>query len=696
MNRFFTFAVGIAILLGIAITYQPTKAQVYDEFGVTTLLRQIPYQELESKNVIPASKFAMPPNFIEGTVRGRSDGFYKVDLPFDYEYNGEVYSTVWICVNGYITFTPEGEIPPQTLPKKNGLMDITDWFFYFSSSYPSNVIAPFMGDHFYRTGDDNPTPWPAANQYTRSEISWYYDDEDSVFTVQWKNLNINYDDPASGDIWKGITSSVGNFQVKIYQSRDDFTRQGDIEFCYGPAGADNNQTDQTLVKTRDAVVGIKGNMGKEGELADFLNALNYARNWVEDDFEEWDKEEAKTSMKLTNLWPPTTGTDYRFNFNALGRNQKEEFWGDGDVDLSQIEGERQGGMDQSRFVTVRDARNIIRSIVTRKPLPRERRREAYHADVNHNGRYILYEDDDWYGWNEDGTAREPHKDTIFRIRLNWKNMYYGDSIEYIIHDVYDYTEDVWEYNKVIPSQISSLSEIYYEATEYDAAIILHYIGGRIPSLPYLLDSIPLYGKEISNDMLADDIIIGEAKKVSKGEYNVPIYLNGYIDGPISLKMIVNGDVTGVKSYKQVMSDYQNDMVTIAGTDKILPEEPLCIVTVKSEGPTLELSDIRLNDENKSARNKTLLSVEESETNASIELRPNPVTDRAVFTINKEGDYRLVITDVFGNVVKTFENAGAQVIWNGEDESGNRVSSGMYIYKLISDGNSISNTLVFTK
>jgi hypothetical protein len=323
--------------------------------------------------------------------------------------------------------------------------NLAKWFFYYNASYPMNVIAPYMGDHFYRTGDDNPIRWPNANQYANSEISYGWtdtngDNKPDVFTVQWKNLNINYDDPADATPTKGITSSIGNFQVKLFASPNPYSKQGNIEFCYGQAGyvgENPPQTNQTQIITRGCAVGIKGNSGQDGQFCDFLNGLYNTHTWDSEYNKDYSQAIASSDTTTTLAWQPSGGSDYRIKFTTLGTHRLDNFWGDGDVNLSQVEGQKHGGMPQSRFVTVSDVKMILQSIVTGHTLPKEVGREAYHGDVNHNGRYFLYEDHSWYGWNENGTARDVYpKDTIFKINMTWQNDYYGDSINYIVHDVW--------------------------------------------------------------------------------------------------------------------------------------------------------------------------------------------------------------------------------------------------------------------
>ncbi|MFH1051317.1 MAG: T9SS type A sorting domain-containing protein [bacterium] len=712
MNRILLIAVSVAVFFNLAIITQPLKAQVYDEYGVTTVVRGIPYAELgssDNKDVLPASTFRLPPMTPGETgVRARDDGFYEVDLPFPYEYNGEVYTSVWICVNGYIVFLPPTEQLPTSLVPKHGAFDFYNFFFYYNASYPKNIVAPFMGDHFYRDGNDNTAP---GDKYMLSEISTGAtdldgDNEADVFTVQWKNLNINYDDPDSPLDYLGIKSSVGNFQVKLYKSEDVFSKQGNIEFCYGQIGG-NTQTSDTRVITKGAAIGLKGNSGKDGEFADFINGLYNVRDWEPEDLQNYDKNVSRNVTTTTVLWQPSGGSDYRVVHIALGRNQAENYWGDGDVNLSKLEGQKHANMSQSRYVTVTDARNILRSIVTRMPLPKERRREAYHADVNHNGRYILYNDLNWNGWNTAGTVQVYPKDTIFKKLMDWKNDYYGDSVQYILHDVWTpavvgppAVPGFWTYDKVITSGVNSLSQIFFEATEYDAALILHYIGGRIPKLPYLPDTVLTHGKITENGKLADNFSIGSITALGNNTYKIPVYLNGYLNGPLAAKASFNGTIENITVLNEIASSYEGDMMVLAGTDDFNPESPICFVTLKTDENTLRVNEIRFNDKEKSSMSVNLVSVEETgENEILLQNVPNPFVDNTVISLNlvDNSNYTLRVYDALGNVVKTWNNVSSgDIKWDGLDDLGNKLAQGVYIYRLTGDNLSVSKKLVLSK
>lgn len=83
--------------------------------------------------------------------------------------------------------------------------------------------------------------------------------------------------------------------------------------------------------------------------------------------------------------------------------------------------------------------------------------------------------------------------------------------------------------------------------------------------------------------------------------------------------------------------------------------------------------------------------------------PNPFNPETTirFTLKNNQDTRLVVFNLKGQVVRTLLNttlnAGAhEAKWNGRDESGQAVSSGIYVYKLISAGSVQSKRMVLLK
>jgi hypothetical protein len=626
MKRNFLIAVGLVIVLGIMFTLQPLKAQVYGDYGTVKIVYLTPFEELgPDKTIIPESAFGLPPNWNQDLDDGYSYAT-GIDIGFPFEYNGEIYTKLWVCINGFVTFSP----PPFFRSKE------PEGLFVKNAIYPINVIAPFWGDHRLRTSDER------FDGYMPTEISYHLDAQNGVFTVEWKNLNIND---------QSVKSSIADFQLKLYKSQDPLTAQGDIEFCYGQIGG-NIYDPGNLVVTKGASVGIKG----EGK--DFLNGLEH-----ETDNDPFDPLLARTSTRLTNEWTPSGGTEKRIRFTADLRYNIGEWWGDGDADMSKGVGRRHHDMPQNRFVTVNDARVIMHSRATKIPLDSVRKRDAYHGDVNHNGRY----------WWPDAFTRED---------IYWRDFYEGDNL---------------------PTQVPSLRAVFYQVTEYDAALILHYISARIPQLPWLLDTIPLYGKVTLDEAKATAIKFGDAKVVNSNTVSIPVYLNGYVNGPLAASFDMNSNVVSVKTAdNKIASDFDGNTVILAGTGEYDSQTPVAYINIdmKSE---ISANNIKFNDRNVSDINLMVAGVEDNDNNSMIGNYPNPFTSTTLIMVNvpETGVYTLTIYDIMGNKVKTLASselaAGAQsFIWDGTDDQNMKVQSGAYIYRFIGENVSLSKKLIYSK
>jgi subtilisin family serine protease len=72
--------------------------------------------------------------------------------------------------------------------------------------------------------------------------------------------------------------------------------------------------------------------------------------------------------------------------------------------------------------------------------------------------------------------------------------------------------------------------------------------------------------------------------------------------------------------------------------------------------------------------------------------PNPfnASTKISFVLSQSGDARLIIYDLLGRKVKTLvssymESGSHEIVWDGTGDDGNDASSGIYLYKLVSDG-----------
>ncbi len=600
----------VALLLSGAIA---ARSQVYAEFQPAVKVGGKPFTLLAGATVLDADQFVDPAT---GNP-DHNDGYAIVALPFLFEYQGYRYSRLAISVNGFVLLLRTGETPPLTGGNIPGRL--------FVNSEPFNVIAPFWGDHYYRTTQPGYVPSRISYKVVGSAPN-------RAFVVEWRDLNIN--NPS-------LPSSIASFQVWLYESSRPGNFQGDIEFAYGLTGSGGP------VQVQGAAIGIKGGFG------DYLNGLVFTG----------DVNQARTSTVLSSTWQPSGGSDTVIRFNAIPRLFLEG-WGDGDVDFSQVG--KHTGMGQDRFVTVNDVMLILRSVATDRRLDSLKGRQAYHGDVNHNGRYYY----STRNWNNTADTAYHRRAIPTRSLYYWQDLPQDNSLPYVGGDPI----------------------LFFEATEYDAAIIMLYMAGRVPYLPWLLDLtvLPPYGRGAAAAGIASNLHIAQPHSSAPGVYRFPIALNGAWAGALGIRVQFNGVISGVeiapRFADRLTVAYDAGRMAIAGVIECEAGEPILYVTLRVEDAQLRVSNVRLNDE-ELPELVVPLAVTAAPTTVG-HVAPNPVIDRTAIRLHvpEAGRYRVLLYDAMGRYVRTLADAeyssgSYEVEWDGTNGLGERVSPGMYMCRI---------------
>jgi hypothetical protein len=637
--------------------------QIFNQFRQPTLEVGRPYRDIDvctisrlNKQVLGPASFTLPPT----NVNDLDDGYAYIAFPpqFRFNFNGIAHTGIYVSVNGFAVF-PASTGATKLVPAKQSVGLFTN-----SASYPDNVLAPFWGDHYYRT------PADFGQGYMASEISYVFDvDRDEncdtikparpCLVIQWKNLNIND---------QAVNSSVGNFQVRLYLAGATENYQGNVEFAYGQVGGNPN-TSNTTVVTRGATVGIKGDGGFPGFLSDFWNGLRWAPQTG-----------ANSRTDSTSIWQPSGGrSDAVIRFTAIVRFTFD-MWGMGDADTSKGFGQRHNGMTQNRYVTVNDARTIIRSIVTNRPLDSVWRRQAYQGDVNHTGRFYFtklnraFSGDSTVGGNVVIWRRTIDVDQ-FTGKLVRRDLYEGDGL----YGVGGRAPD-----------ISNLSQIYYEVTEYDAAMIMRYLSARLPYLPWVRDDLttgPNFGKA-GELVAADNIAFGKAVAVGNGMYRIPVYLNGVIDDAFGVKFATDAMIEGVTpvntEFATVTVDNSSNIAVIMGNGSFDQNTPVAYVTVSAD-ELVNFSEVRFNEV---AQGDMKLFVVTKENAEAVTAFPNPTVGASAIavTVPAAGTVSVRVFDTYGKLVSTLFDGNADagtlsVNWNGLNDAGSIVAPGAYIIRV---------------
>ncbi len=124
---------GMAILALAAP--QGAVAQIWADYALSIVGRT--YQPQTNAGIeIPRASFV--DQFAPNVVDADNGVAGPIPLGFTFEYNGQPYTQIYVCVNGWISFQNPGGF----------LTD--DPYSLFNNNRPNLLVAPFFGDHYYR------------------------------------------------------------------------------------------------------------------------------------------------------------------------------------------------------------------------------------------------------------------------------------------------------------------------------------------------------------------------------------------------------------------------------------------------------------------------------------------------------------------------------------------------------------------
>jgi len=263
----FRFTIGVLMILLMNGSLNAQIWTIYECEAVKYI-----FSPLTNSTVIPPQLFL---NF-SGAIDQDDGVAADIPLGFIIDYNGNSYSTVNVCVNGWVSVGRQ-QIPAET----------NNNTFLFQANPPNNILAPLWGDHYYRTLNDKGFK-PTKISYTTVTFP---DPNPNAFPgllhqfiLEWKDLNINN---------KNDTNSGATFQLVINENplAHDQTKpdlRASIVFIY------DTLTVSAIGKTHGCSIGINDSLG-----------LSYENGLFSDKFTN--KDSIRMSKKLTtDCWPPST------------------------------------------------------------------------------------------------------------------------------------------------------------------------------------------------------------------------------------------------------------------------------------------------------------------------------------------------------------------------------------------------------
>lgn len=155
--------------------------------------------------------------YASGTLLGwGDDSLYRLDLPWQFPFYGQSYSTIMVCTNGWLAFGPPA--PGNPTPENQPIPS------YYN---PNRLVAPYWDDLFVKGNEGG---------------IWYQHFGDTLLVIEWWHTRR-----------KSCTQASLNFEVKLRNN-------GTIEFHY--AGTDCG--DARYDGGASATVGIENAQGTVG------------------------------------------------------------------------------------------------------------------------------------------------------------------------------------------------------------------------------------------------------------------------------------------------------------------------------------------------------------------------------------------------------------------------------------------------
>ncbi|MBS1771609.1 MAG: T9SS type A sorting domain-containing protein [Bacteroidetes bacterium] len=182
------------------------------------------------------------------------DGAVLVTLPFTFTYNGNTFTQVTFCTNGWIGMGNQLAVTAAQGRASGNL---------FSATVPNNTLAPWFGD----MSANFPAPAGIGSMVHGTMGT-------GIYAFEWRN--------ATGSGFGTTTVNLINFMIKIYGPAS--SAPGRIEFLYGS---------QSGALTVGRTIGIEDAVGGTNR---YINALNGLSN----------------NTSTAGAWPGN-GTGYRFD-----------------------------------------------------------------------------------------------------------------------------------------------------------------------------------------------------------------------------------------------------------------------------------------------------------------------------------------------------------------------------------------------
>ena len=254
---------------------------------------------------------------------------------------------------------------------------------------------------------------------------------------------------------------------------------------------------------------------------------------------------------------------------------------------------------------------------------------------------------------------------------------------------------------------------------FDGSLILQYLDNNISQIP-----IENNDEFAASGGLKELELLGNIDEIIQ----IPIVIEN-VENVYSFEIAINFDPNIISSatiYPADLSVYgiliestilENGKILIAGSGSTAADGEIEIANFYFIPLDFIDGEIILQSENFYLNNTKMEDIFTFKINQSLSVKSNPYlndfslgdnfpnpfnsTTKIMFSLNKDFNIKIYVNDIRGHLIKSltdgfYEKGTYTIDWNGKDNKGSNIVSGVYFYKILVDDNSFTKKMLFVK
>ena len=254
---------------------------------------------------------------------------------------------------------------------------------------------------------------------------------------------------------------------------------------------------------------------------------------------------------------------------------------------------------------------------------------------------------------------------------------------------------------------------------FDGSLILQYLDNNISQIP-----IENNDEFAASGGLKELELLGNIDEIIQ----IPIVIEN-VENVYSFEIAINFDPNIISSATIYPADLsvhgiliestilENGKILIAGSGSTAADDEIEVANFYFIPLDFTDGEIILQSENFYLNNTQMEDIFTFKINQSLSVKSNPYlndfslgdnfpnpfnsTTKIMFSLNEDFNIKIYVNDIRGHLIKSltdgfYEKGTYTIDWNGKDNKGSNIVSGVYFYKILVDDNSFTKKMLFVK